>query len=148
MSLEMNLGGGCFCGRVRYSAAVLPKNCSMCHCRMCQRWTGSPAAMTANFDLDDIRWAGESPETFATSKILDRQFCKLCGTSIGYRYRVGRFSSTQFILVATLDDPNSVDGPRHHFGIEDHLEKWTWVAVLNPNSEDQEQVSSTRARLL
>ena len=80
--------------------------------------------MTANFNLDDVEWIGDQPEVFATSSILDRQFCRDCGTSIGYRYRVGRFSTVQFILIGTLDHPENLEGPRHYFGIEDHLEKW------------------------
>jgi hypothetical protein len=134
------LAGGCYCGKVRYASTSAPSISSMCHCRMCQRWTGAPAAMTVCFALDDFRWENEEPKSFPTSSILNRQFCANCGTSLGYRYKVGRFSASQFILVGTLDDPNSVEGPRHYFGIEDHLEKWlplqdgrpTYRADTNP----------------
>jgi len=128
MNTEPTVSGGCFCGRVRYSSETRAGLSSMCHCRSCQRWTGSIAAMTVSFGLDGFHWDNEFPDTFSTSNILDRHFCARCGTSVGYKYRVGRFSRSQFILVGTLDDPHSVEGPRHYFGVEDHLVKWM---VLN-----------------
>lgn len=123
MSDTKGFEGGCFCGEVRYSSEDPPKLSSMCHCRMCQRWTGAPAAMTACFDASQFAYVS-APKVFNTSSILERHFCESCGTSLGYRYVVGAFQSTQFVLVGTLDCPEAVDGPQHYFGIEDHLRKW------------------------
>ena len=116
--------GGCFCGAVRYASSSAPRGQSMCHCRMCQRWTGAPAAMTATFPVSCFEYTGDTPSGFRTSPILERQFCSSCGTSLGYRYLVGKFSEVQFILIGTLVNPEQLSGPVHHFGIEDHLEKW------------------------
>ena len=33
--------GGCACGRVRFTAQVDDDEAYLCHCRMCQRATGS-----------------------------------------------------------------------------------------------------------
>ena len=35
------LSGGCQCGRVRYSARLESDDAYLCHCRMCQKATGS-----------------------------------------------------------------------------------------------------------
>ena len=39
MAEEMT--GGCACGQVRYTAQVENDEAYLCHCRMCQRATGS-----------------------------------------------------------------------------------------------------------
>jgi hypothetical protein len=33
--------GGCACGKVRYSVGIDADEAYLCHCRMCQRATGS-----------------------------------------------------------------------------------------------------------
>ena len=36
-----NMTGGCLCGRVRYTVTGVPAFSGICHCRNCQRYTGS-----------------------------------------------------------------------------------------------------------
>ena len=33
--------GGCLCGRIRYEVHAEPTNVAMCHCRFCQKATGT-----------------------------------------------------------------------------------------------------------
>jgi hypothetical protein len=40
--------GGCQCGAIRYELKQPPRRASICHCRMCQRATGSYVAPLAN----------------------------------------------------------------------------------------------------
>jgi len=38
--------GGCLCGEVRFSAPDEVVEVGVCHCNMCQRWSGGPGFAT------------------------------------------------------------------------------------------------------
>ena len=40
----MTRDGGCLCGAVRYTAEADPTSATVCHCRDCQKFTGSAFA--------------------------------------------------------------------------------------------------------
>ena len=40
----MEIKGGCLCGSVRYTAEADPTSATVCHCRDCQKFTGSAFA--------------------------------------------------------------------------------------------------------
>jgi len=40
----MEIKGGCLCGAVRYTAETDPTSATVCHCRDCQKFTGSAFA--------------------------------------------------------------------------------------------------------
>ena len=40
----MEINGGCLCGAVRYTAEADPTSATVCHCRDCQKFTGSAFA--------------------------------------------------------------------------------------------------------
>src|SRR5215472_2409820 len=42
--VEMEIKGGCLCGAVRYTAEAEPTSATVCHCRDCQKFTGSAFA--------------------------------------------------------------------------------------------------------
>ena len=50
------MSGGCACGRVRFTASVEPDEAYLCHCRMCQRSTGSVSIAFVNAKLDALSW--------------------------------------------------------------------------------------------
>jgi hypothetical protein len=41
----MEIKGGCLCGAVRYTAETDPTSATVCHCRDCQKFTGSAFAV-------------------------------------------------------------------------------------------------------
>jgi hypothetical protein len=41
---EMEIKGSCLCGAVRYIAEADPTSATVCHCRDCQKFTGSAFA--------------------------------------------------------------------------------------------------------
>lgn len=120
-------GGGCQCGRVRFSAMVDPDGAYLCHCRMCQRATGGFAGSLVSVEQEDVTWEGE-PDWYDSSPIAQRPFCAACGTPIGFRFRKG--STKMDLTVGSFDDPSDFR-PKHHFGVESLIhESWLSTADL------------------
>src|SRR5512144_2002555 len=77
--------GGCACGRVRYTATIHDDDAYLCHCRMCQRATGSISIAFKHVKEDEIEWQG-GPDWYESSPIARRPFCRECGTSLGFAF--------------------------------------------------------------
>lgn len=118
MSEQMT--GGCACGKVRYTVPIADDEAYLCHCRMCQRATGSVSIAFKNVTAADVAWAGE-PDWFDSSPIAERPFCAKCGTSLGFKFKQG--SENMDLTVASFDDPSRFT-PKHHFGAESIHRAW------------------------
>ena len=112
--------GGCACGRVRYSASIDDDEAYLCHCRMCQRATGSVSIAFKNVKQADVAWQHE-PDWYDSSPIAERPYCRECGTSLGFRFKEG--SENMDLTVASFDDPSRFV-PKHHFGAESMHRAW------------------------
>jgi hypothetical protein len=117
MAEEMR--GGCACGRVRYAAKVDGEDAYLCHCRMCQRATGSVSIAFKQVLKGDVAWEGE-PDWYASSPIAARPYCRECGTSLGFAFPDGEKMD---LTVASFDDPSRFV-PKHHFGAESMHRAW------------------------
>jgi hypothetical protein len=96
--------GGCQCGKVRYRAHAPVARASVCYCRMCQRAGAAPFMAFARFPADSVEWSSP-PAIFASSNLVERGFCRDCGTPLSYRQTGGRWLS---VTLMTLDDPEAV----------------------------------------
>ena len=114
------ISGGCACGRIRYSASVAPDEAYLCHCRMCQRATGSVSIAFKNVKQADVEW-DHDPDWFESSAIARRPYCRECGTSLGFQFKQG--SGNMDLTVASFDDPARFV-PKHHFGAESMHRAW------------------------
>jgi hypothetical protein len=134
MSEEME--GGCACGRVRYRARVEDDEAYLCHCRMCQRATGSVSIAFKTVAVADVRWEQE-PDWYRSSPIARRPFCRECGTSLGFAYPD---SDRMDLTVASFDDPSRFV-PKHHFGAESMHRAWLDTTGLPEcRSEDYQRL--------
>ena len=112
--MAQQMTGGCACKRIRFTASVEPGEAYLCHCRMCQRSTGSISIAFIHARLDEIAWERE-PDWYDSSAIAVRPFCSACGTSLGFKFKAG--SDKMDLTVASFDDPSPFT-PKHHFGAE------------------------------
>ncbi len=129
------MSGGCACGRVRFEAKVEPAEAYLCHCRMCQRATGSISIAFVNARLDELSWQGE-PDWYESSLIASRPYCRECGTSLGFRFN--KDTDKMDLAVAAFDDP-SVFRPKHHFGTESMHRPWINTEGLPEYRTDEYQ---------
>jgi hypothetical protein len=112
--------GGCACGKVRFEADVEDDEAYLCHCRMCQRATGSVSLAFKNMEQAKMRWLS-GPDWYESSAIARRPFCRECGTSLGFQFKDG--SDKLDLTVAAFDDPSRFK-PKHHFGAESIHRSW------------------------
>jgi len=54
MEANESFDGGCDCRRVRYRLATRPLFVNCCHCRWCQRETGSAFAINAMIEAERL----------------------------------------------------------------------------------------------
>lgn len=109
--------GGCLCGNVRYEATGKALGSMLCHCRMCQRFSGAPILGGTTFLTEDLHFAKGSPKFFQSSKIAKRGFCGDCGTALVYRGLIGAWTKWIMVFTASLDEPEKFP-PTYHLGIE------------------------------
>ena len=111
--------GGCACGRIRFSVLIENDEAYLCHCRMCQRATGSISIAFKNVKKADVDWSRE-PDWYESSPIAHRPYCRECGTSLGFAFPDG---DKMDLTIASFDDPSRFR-PKHHFGAESMHRAW------------------------
>jgi hypothetical protein len=62
------MAGGCACGKVRFTARIADDDAYLCHCRMCQRATGSVSIAFKNVKQADVAWQS-GPDWYDSSPI-------------------------------------------------------------------------------
>jgi hypothetical protein len=127
---ENGLKGGCQCGAVRYRLTATPDGASICHCRMCQKATGSPYGAYAPMVREALVFTRGAVKAFRSSEIAERGFCAECGTPLTYRNLT---SARISVTICSLDDPNAVT-PAFQL---DALNAVAWVGecLTKPNTQ-------------
>ena len=126
--------GGCACGRVRFTAEVDNDEAYLCHCRMCQRATGSVSIAFKNLKQSAVKWES-GPDWYDSSPIAKRPYCSECGTSLGFQFKEGE---NMDLTVAAFDDPSPFK-PTSHFGAESIHRAWLNTEGLKEMRTDQHQ---------
>ncbi|HSU04276.1 MAG TPA: GFA family protein [Acetobacteraceae bacterium] len=101
--------GGCLCGEVRYNANVEPAFIGLCHCRNCQKESGSAFAIVVGIPQAALSVQGELKtykDTGDTGKAMFRRFCPNCGSTVVDEAEM--MPGVLMLQVGTLDDPSWV----------------------------------------
>lgn len=127
MTDKQGLEGGCACGAVRYRLGCAPMFVHCCHCRDCQRQTGSAFALNALIETDRIALLKGEPVPLAVPTDSGRPHrifrCPGCQTAVWSEY--GGLAKLRFVRVGTLDDPAAL-APDVHIYVRSKL---PWVAL-------------------
>ncbi|HZW17636.1 MAG TPA: GFA family protein [Luteimonas sp.] len=120
--------GGCTCRNVRYRLTGAPLFVHCCHCRWCQRETGSAFALNAMIETDRVELLCGDPETVDTpsnsGKGQQIVRCPHCRVALWSHY-AGAGKAIAFVRVGTLDDPDAFPPDIHIFTAS----KQPWVAI-------------------
>lgn len=108
--------GGCVCGSVRFVAHGEPARTLQCHCRFCQRMTGSTSYAQSTYPMEAVRFSGEPMSRYShssetSSKQVHVHFCPRCGTTLSLTFE--RWPEFRAISRGAFDDPNSVSISTH-----------------------------------
>ncbi|MEO1241619.1 MAG: GFA family protein [Pseudomonadota bacterium] len=110
--------GGCACGAVRYRMVSKPLFVHCCHCRWCQRETGSAFVLNAMIESERIETLIGAPVAVMTPSESGRgqkiMRCPDCQVALWSHY-AGIGDKVSFIRVGTLDEPSRVPPDIHIF---------------------------------
>ena len=110
--------GGCTCGKVRYELTSAPLFVNCCHCRWCQRETGTAFALNAMIEADRVRVLQGVPEIVLTPSNSGKgqkiARCPACRIALWSNYG-GAGDTVRFVRVGTLDNPDALPPDIHIF---------------------------------
>jgi len=131
------LEGGCTCGALRYRMTTKPMFVHCCHCRWCQRETGSAFAINAMIEAERVVVLGGEPEVVHTpsksgkgQKIVR---CPRCRVALWSNY-AGAGDRVRFVRVGTLDEPDRLPPDIHIF--TSSKQPWVVLSAKTPAVEE------------
>ena len=124
------LEGGCDCRYVRYRMTTAPLFVHCCHCRWCQRETGSAFVLNAMIESERVQLLGAEPEIVDTPSAsgLGQKIarCPRCCIAVWTHY-AGAGPMVRFVRVGTRDQPDQLPPDIHIFTES----KQRWVVIPN-----------------
>ena len=118
--------GGCDCRAVRYRLHARPMFVHCCHCRWCQRETGTAFALNALIETDRVELLAspvdvvDTPSHSGQGQRIAR--CPTCRIAVWSHYSSPHLS---FVRVGTLDEPDRFPPDIHIFASS----KQPWVRL-------------------
>lgn len=120
--------GGCDCRLIRYRMQSAPLIVHCCHCRWCQRETGTAFALNAMIEAERVIHLETEPEIIDTPSKSGRgqkiARCPRCRVALWSHYG-GAGPILRFVRVGTLDDPDALPPDIHIYTAS----KQPWVVL-------------------
>jgi hypothetical protein len=120
--------GGCTCRQVRYRMTSRPLFVNCCHCRWCQRETGTAFALNAMIEADRVELLSGEPEMVMTPSQSGRGQkiwrCPTCRIAVWSNYGGGG-DTMRFVRVGSLDEPDRLPPDIHIYTTS----KQPWVVL-------------------
>ena len=105
--MKIPFSGRCACNSIKYNCEEAPVGMGNCHCRDCQRTSGTSHTSILVVPSASIKISGSTLKRFESKADSDstvyRSFCSKCGSPLF----AGNEKFTEFISIkaASLDDP-------------------------------------------
>jgi hypothetical protein len=123
-----SLAGGCTCRAIRYELSSAPIFVHCCHCRWCQRETGSAFVINALLEADRVVLTAGTPNVVLTPSNSGKgqkiSRCPTCCVAVWSNYAGGR-DAIRFVRVGTLDEPGRLAPDIHIYTAS----KQPWVLL-------------------
>lgn len=122
--------GHCTCGHVRFRMTGRPLFVNCCHCRWCQRETGTAFALNAMIEHDRVELVSGEPEVVDTPSNSGKgqriSRCPHCKVAVWSCY-AGAGDIIRFVRVGTLENPDAFPPDIHIFT----MSKQPWVTLAD-----------------
>jgi hypothetical protein len=123
-----SMTGGCTCRQLRYRLSPPPLVVHCCHCRWCQRETGSAFVLNALIESDRLAILEGEVETIDTPSASGKGQrivrCPQCRIAVWSHY-AGAGDAMCFVRVGTLDEPDRLPPDIHIYTAS----KQPWVLI-------------------
>ncbi|MBM3605056.1 MAG: GFA family protein [Alphaproteobacteria bacterium] len=135
------LEGLCLCGSVRLTVMQASHNIEVCHCSMCQSWSGGPLFCLHAVPEDAITITGEEHVSrYRSSEWAERAFCGRCGSNLWYHFIPG---GTRAVMAGMFM-------PQEEFAISmqifvDERRSWARLAAETPEKTGTEVIDEANA---
>lgn len=130
--------GGCVCGEIRYESSAEPVTAFHCHCRDCQRASGSSHATVAMVPKAAFKTTKGNTKSWAypteSGNTIWRHFCGNCGAPVFAE--VSAMPDLWAIRVASMDDSSWVKPARHIW--TKNAQSWDPINTSVPRDVTQE----------
>ncbi len=126
--------GSCLCGNICYEIVGDPKQINLCHCTMCQKFSGTAFGAFMRVSTSDYQLTKgkEFEKIYDRGDWAQRVFCGECGSSTLYINKEA--PEWLFVAAGTLDSDPGIKS-HHHIYVKDSAH-WYDIDAKIPQFSD------------